>query len=318
VRAVDNLRIGFIGTGGFARQVLLPALAEMPDVHLAAVCDLRTEAVEQIVAKYRVDRKYTDHRRMLAEGDLDAVFVATPPGATAGIVSDCLRNDINTFLEKPPGINIQETARLAALARSRRVTTMVGFNRPFCPILRQAKDLVEDRGPVAHAVVNYHKPVGYEDDLVWDIIHEIAVMRYLCGEPKRLVSRIGDYFGGRENSYGVIVEFEGGAVGILNCFRVSGARHESLEIHGNNISAYLVLPDAATVVAGDRSTRIEASKIAPLHHTYGYTDEIRHFVQCVKDNRPAESNDLEDGLKTMRFLTAIRKSKNQGFADLAT
>ena len=72
----EQVKIGFIGCGGNARGHM-NTLNNMEDVKLVALCDLNEEravsAAEQFDAK-----AYTDHKVMLKEADLDAMYISIP------------------------------------------------------------------------------------------------------------------------------------------------------------------------------------------------------------------------------------------------
>ena len=77
-----TLRFGLIGLGHHGRNAVAPAFFQ-PGVRaeLCAVCDVRAEAVAAF--NRPVAGRYTDHRHMLAESALDAVYVAAGMDATA-------------------------------------------------------------------------------------------------------------------------------------------------------------------------------------------------------------------------------------------
>ena len=82
--------------------------------------------MEQARRQFGVATTYTDYRQMLAEANLDAVFVLTPPNALFSITRDCLAAGIPTLLEKPPGLLTTETRELALMARQHGTYGMVG------------------------------------------------------------------------------------------------------------------------------------------------------------------------------------------------
>ena len=86
----------------------------------------------------------------------DAVFVLTPPTVTGPVGLECLTAGVATFLEKPPGITVAETRDLLAAARSSGAKAMVGFNRRFEPLVREAKRLIEAEGPLVSVLVEFH------------------------------------------------------------------------------------------------------------------------------------------------------------------
>ena len=74
-------RLGMIGAGNLASRRLYPVLHTIPNLTLAAVCDLDEAKARRNAQRFGGERVYTDHRAMLAQGDLDAVVVCVGPDA---------------------------------------------------------------------------------------------------------------------------------------------------------------------------------------------------------------------------------------------
>ncbi len=314
---MNKLNIGIIGTGNFARKVHFSVLTERDDVNLAAICDVNQERLDRMFGQYQIGEKFSDYKEMIEKIPLDAVFVVTPPPVTANIALYCLLQGLNTFIEKPPGTKLEETEKLAQAAKDKRCKTMVGFNRRFCPLVRKAKEMVEKRGQIVQCLVSFHKPAVYGDDLVWDIIHVVDVLRYLCGEPQRLFSKTSQFYGDEDNSFNSVIEFENNCVGILSCYRSSGTRYERFEIHGRNIAAYIRPPLYAQVYEGNQCILLEESKIATFHHAYGYCDEVSHFIEGIKQDKEIEENNIFEALKTMQLVYAIKEFGNKDLTEIA-
>lgn len=101
------LRIGLVGLGDIAVRAHLPAVAGEPRVRLVAAADLDEERLAEAPAGVRAT---TDVASVLADPQLDAVVIATPPSATAGLVRDALDAGKWVLAEKPLGLSVAETA----------------------------------------------------------------------------------------------------------------------------------------------------------------------------------------------------------------
>src|SRR5690349_11716934 len=75
-----KVRYGIVGCGTRGRNSHLVYLKRyVPEVEIAALCDITPEALEQAQALCPGAAAFTDYRRMLAERkDLDAVIIAVP------------------------------------------------------------------------------------------------------------------------------------------------------------------------------------------------------------------------------------------------
>lgn len=121
------LRVGVVGLGVISR-FHLAALTASSDWNLVAVCDLDPEKVA-VPALGTIG--YTDHVRMLAEADLDAVVVTAPNDAHARICADALSAGVAVCVEKPLALDLREGEVLSALARERGVPLFTAFHRRY-------------------------------------------------------------------------------------------------------------------------------------------------------------------------------------------
>ncbi|MFD6080378.1 Gfo/Idh/MocA family protein [Streptomyces hydrogenans] len=121
------LRLGIAGLGVISR-FYVTAAERMPEWEVAAVCDLREEALAPFRGRVAC---HTDHRAMLAAGPLDALVVAVPNHAHAEVCADALRAGVPVCVEKPLALDPADGRRLAALSRERGVPVLTAFHRRY-------------------------------------------------------------------------------------------------------------------------------------------------------------------------------------------
>ncbi|MFF7816324.1 Gfo/Idh/MocA family protein [Streptomyces sp. NPDC007945] len=119
------LRLGIAGLGVISR-FYVAAAERMPEWELAAVCDLREEALAPFRGRVAC---HTDHRELLAAGPLDALVVAVPNHAHAEVCADALRAGVPVCVEKPLALDPADGHRLAALSKEYGVPLLTAFHR---------------------------------------------------------------------------------------------------------------------------------------------------------------------------------------------
>ncbi len=131
VSANEKLTLGFIGVGGMG-QGLLNIFGNLPDVNVAAVCDVyephRLKAVELAQGargKHQPDA-VGDFRRVLDRKDIDAVVVATPDHWHAIPTILACQAGKDVYCEKPLGYRIGESRRMADAAKKYARVTQMG------------------------------------------------------------------------------------------------------------------------------------------------------------------------------------------------
>lgn len=75
---MKKLRWGVIGAGGIADRRTIPGMMLAKNAELIAVMDINAEQVEKIRQKYGAKRGYTKEEDLLADPEVDAVYIATP------------------------------------------------------------------------------------------------------------------------------------------------------------------------------------------------------------------------------------------------
>lgn len=319
---MDKVRIGFIGAGGLASSMHYPSLASMPDVEIAGIAELNEERLTAAADKYGVEGRYRDYVKMLDEVDPDAVYAIMPPMHLHEVVVTCLERGKHLFIDKPPGMTTFQVSSWARQAERKNCLTMTGFNRRHIPCLKQAKERIEERGPITQCMAQFVKCAGGSegyyngaiDVLTCDAIHAVDSLRWLGGEVERVASDIGKVDSTVPNTFNALLKFESGAVGFLVANWLSGGRVHIWEIHGRGIAAY-VNPDT-TGAHIHKDDKLEAERIDPeesagseeKHVTYGFFGENRHFIDCVKTGKTPCSS-LEDTVATMELVDRIYDSQ---------
>lgn len=152
--ANDRIQIGLIGAGGQANWHVTKLL-EQPDVVITAVCDVWKERRETTAARCNgTARTYHDFREVLAQKDVDAVLIATPPHWHALMAVSACEAGKDFYLEKPMTLSVGESlAVLRAVRKHQRITQI---------------------GTQIHAEPNYHRVV---DIIRSGVIGNVSVAR---------------------------------------------------------------------------------------------------------------------------------------------
>jgi len=144
MKAMDGIRIGLIGVGGFGATHLaqLEPLEKEGVLRLVAVSDFRSPKLSATAdaLQQRGIRWHEHYASMLAEEDLEAVIISTPIPLHKEMTLAALRAGLHVYLEKPPVPLLQDLRELIAADDRGRVA--VGFTGVTCPILEEAKSAV--------------------------------------------------------------------------------------------------------------------------------------------------------------------------------
>jgi len=126
---MTKIRLGIVGTG-FGRYGLLPAFRRDPRCDVVSVAGSSPERVRHLAGDLNLPELYGDWREMLAQSNLDAVAVATPPEFQATILDNVIRQGKAVFAEKPLSLGLREAVRLNDAASVSGLPNMVDFIFP--------------------------------------------------------------------------------------------------------------------------------------------------------------------------------------------
>jgi predicted dehydrogenase len=316
---MKKLKIGFIGTGNFARKVHYPSLDRIESAEIVAICENKQiERMDELADLYGIKHKYTDYKKMLLDVDLEAIYAIMRPtlGLTT-IACDVLAAGKHLFLEKPAALSSTEMKKMVDAARKSSCYTMVGFNRRFIPMLVEARRRVAERG-VSSVSATFFKHELKNDwkqgsKLFSNGIHSVDTLRWLAGsEVKKVISATSKAFTDHDNSWYALIRFENGVIGTLLTNYSAGARSNTIMIHGKEISAYVDPDDKAFIYVDGKSkepTVLDAKEFAGSNEFleyYGIRTEDQHFVESIlKKNKPMP--DFEDSMKTLELVERIEQ-----------
>jgi predicted dehydrogenase len=125
------LGIGVIGCGEIAQIMHLPFLHELPELSIAAVCDLSASTVDHVGEHYGVRRRSTDYRDVLADPAVEAVVVSTYDHAA--IVAEAIDAGRHVLVEKPLAFTPAEARPLVDAAARAGVVALVGYMKLYDP-----------------------------------------------------------------------------------------------------------------------------------------------------------------------------------------
>jgi len=316
---MSRVRVALIGAGNMANLVHYPSLVEFPDLEIVGLCDIVEEKLNKTAQRFKIERTFTDYKKMLEETEPQAVYILMPPHYLFDLVIYCLKRKLHVFIEKPPGVCTEQTRQMALLAEKNKCLTMVGFQRRFAPLSVMAKKMVEQRGMLqctATFIKNYTGGPYYEgaiDILTCDAIHAVDNLRWMGGEVKKVVSDVRSIDFDYNNVFNAMVQFESGATGFLIANWRAGKRIFSIEMHGRGISAF-VEPEVKSVIYKDNQEngKITLAKDAAgneeFHKIAGFFAENRHFIDCIKKGRQPSTN-FSDAVRTMELVDRIYHSR---------
>src|SRR5258706_5460623 len=149
------VRYALIGAGNIAQVAVLPAFkhAKSNSV-LAAIISGDPEKRAELRGKYdlELDGDYADLERVLSDGEIDAVYVATPNALHKDYVLRAARAGVHVLCEKPLATSVKDAEQMADACAAAGSKLMIAYRLHFEAANLKAIDLVRS-GKIGEARV---------------------------------------------------------------------------------------------------------------------------------------------------------------------
>lgn len=151
---MSKLRWGVIAAGGIADRRTIPGMMKAENAELVAVMEIEKGLAERIRNKYGVKRAYDTVEGLLADPEVDAVYIASPVwahAAQARLAADAAKH---ILIEKPLAMSAMEAEDVVVHCRQKNVLIAAGFVMRFGACIHAMKQAVS-AGKIGHPVSVY-------------------------------------------------------------------------------------------------------------------------------------------------------------------
>lgn len=331
--AGSGVRVGILGSGGWARRTHIPHLQSL-GADIVALCDLNADAAGAASDEFGIPSTYTDGLQMLADESLDVLYSCVPAFARTGIEAAAARSGVHLFSEKPQSTSMAVPRAIADAVDEGGVLSTVCFRERYRPLFQQARRRLQDkrvvharfqsfgglpapfdRGEARTAGWNAWMAKGGSRAFDWGV-HAVDYLRFMSGldvaTSQAFYNDPGDRSAPLSSSFNLA--FTNGATATLSFVSAGpippGEPWFTLFYEGGYLSVfgYERIEENGEVV-------YEAEEFDPWH------EQDRVFIDAVRRrDGSAILNDYRDGLQSLAPVLAAWSSANRGGApvDVAT
>ncbi|MFN7023045.1 MAG: Gfo/Idh/MocA family protein [Pseudorhizobium sp.] len=238
-----TLKIGWIGCGVHATQMLLPQLVRH-DVQIVALCDIDADRLNSAGRQFGVSNLTSDAEDLIRRTDIDAVGMAVGPNQHLQFGKMALERGLPVFMEKPPSGSAAGARELLAASQKSGKPLLVGFmkrystgNKIAANILRAGRfgDVYGLTGYYMTAPGYFAGNVDYTGFFLHHCVHYMDLVSFLVSPVTKLTARKVEKGRGKV-LFHVNFDFECGAIGTIamGTAQSRGAPVERLEIMGDH------------------------------------------------------------------------------------
>lgn len=331
-----RIRVGIVGAGGIVKTRHLPALQAMPEVEIVAVSNATLESSQKFCAELAPTAEPMQHwPELVSRGDIDVVWIGTPPMLHSEITCYALRAGKHVFCQARMAMSLQEAQLMweasmsnpelvAALcpppygmkgdATVRRLLAEGAIGKPYHTVLHSMNGGWLDPAAPAHwrqrveisglQVLSFGIYVEIIQRWLGDIVAVQANGAVVIPDRQGYEVEIPDYLH-------VLCGFRNGAQGSLIFSGVaSHPPQDAIQIYGSEGTlTYNFVTDEIRL--GRTGGALEAVPI-PDTEAKEWTVE-RDFINAVLNpSAPRPKPDFLEGIKYMRVVQAAAESMDAG------
>jgi len=327
---MTTLRWGILGAGDIADRHMAPAIQRTPGHALAAIARRTEVAARAFAFKHDARKWYASADALLADPEVDAVYVATPPAQHCDLTLRAAAAGKHILCEKPLALSSGEIETMIAACLAGGVRLMVCHYQRFNERHVRLKTCIQNGalGQVTNVRIvfsNLHPPTT----AVWrrdramsgggplmDLgTHCLDLLIYLFGKLELVHACVDElvWKTGVEDSATLLLRLENGAHAIAS---THWSASPTCEIGGNCVEVCGTEGSILTapIYSKDSSGRFDVSSGAGVQSTShpsgpGVHDAvIEAFRQMIVSGGPcpAPAEDALDGMKIIEKAYAIR------------
>jgi predicted dehydrogenase/threonine dehydrogenase-like Zn-dependent dehydrogenase len=148
-RSSGEFKVGCIGAGGFAKNIIFPALRKHKGVILDSVATASGIGAQSACKAFGFSRAQAP-ADVLPDVETDGVFILSRHDSHSRYVLAALTNHKPVFVEKPLAVTEEQLEEIrcaheAAKEQGHAVFVMVGFNRRFAPMTEKLREFFAKR-----------------------------------------------------------------------------------------------------------------------------------------------------------------------------
>ncbi|MBN2410801.1 Gfo/Idh/MocA family oxidoreductase [candidate division KSB1 bacterium] len=300
---MNRLGWGLIGCGDIAQKRVAPALRNLDNCDLIGVARKNDSLAEFFAKQFGAKKWYNKWQDLLADDEIDAVYVATPVNLHMEITIAAAEAGKHVLCEKPMALNAKQCDKMIRACTANHVKLGVAYYRHFYPVINRIKEIIAQKkiGTVVLSQINAFEKFQIKagEPRYWLLLkeqagggpmmdvgcHRIEVFLNLFGPIRKTTGFNHNVIYDREveDTAAAFFEFESGATAILNVTHAAFESQDTLDIFGTDGSIHVRILNHGDITV--RTAAGEEKEALPPHPNL-HQPLIESFSDSVLNNTP--------------------------------
>jgi predicted dehydrogenase len=326
-----TVRFGVLGTGGIARGFVTD-LGAVEGARAVAVGSRSQESADRFGDAHGVPRRHASYARLVADDEVDVVYVATPHPLHAENALAAITHGKHVLVEKPFAMDAAEARTIVAAARHAGVFCLEAMWTRFLPHTVRIRRLLADGAlgeirtvAADHGQIFAPDPTHrlYAPELgggaLLDLgIYPVSWVHMVLGTPISVTSAVDPAFTGVDGQASAILRYTGGVHAVVTCtLSAPTARRAWISGTEGTVDVDPVFYAPTTFTLRRQNTEPELFDVEPGLEGpgKGLRYEAAEVVRCVREGlTESQALPLDETVSIMATLDAIRASAAVGTA----
>lgn len=306
------IRIGLIGCGRWGTNHA-KVLSKIKDCKFVGIADILLQT-ESVAKQFGADF-FNDYVDMLPF--VDAVSIVTPTNTHYKIVKACLQAKKHVIVEKPITTKFKEAEELVNIAKQNKVILAVGYLFRFNNSVIKLKELLKNSGKINYITARYihsTNPPRKDSGVVFNFgSHLIDILNFILDkEPEKIFCKKVNSLSEREDFAEIILDY-GKFVASLEVSWLHPLKKRDIWILSERKKIYADLLEQK-IESHDIQISLEksinnGSENVPVSSNEPLTDEMKHFIECIKNKKDPINNGREGAIVTKICELALESAK---------
>jgi len=175
---------GFIGCGAVTEKKSGPAFSKVDGSDVVAVMRRDGDKARDYSLRHGIGKWYDDAEELINDPEVNAVYVATPPGSHAAYAIAAMRAGKPVYVEKPMAASWAEAVAMNRISEETGVPLFVAYYRRTLPYFNRVKQLIDEDvlGDISTVQIRFAIPpyqIDFDrENLPWRVKRELAGAGY--------------------------------------------------------------------------------------------------------------------------------------------
>lgn len=252
---MPELKVGIIGASRVATYAMVAPSKVVADVCVTAIAARDLSRALAFANQHGIARAYDKYALVLADPEVDLVYISTPPNTHAQLAIDAIAAGKHVLVEKPFAMTVEEARRVHAAGMAAGVQVFEAMHSPHHNLFTRVLELIcsGEIGAVENLTALFDAPIDDDDPFRWDAtlgggalmdlgVYPLAWVRRIAGEDFTVIAANANLRNGIDAGFAANLRFNNGVYCKISSSMKSLVAAAFLQIDGDMGTIEVVNP----------------------------------------------------------------------------